>query len=67
MSRRITRRADVTIPERRLSESVVPLCRSGVGQSDENSATPPEFGATEERFIDFLVEEALKAWRTKTS
>jgi hypothetical protein len=30
-------------------------------------ATPVSFDGTDERFIDFLVEEALKAWRTKTS
>jgi hypothetical protein len=31
------------------------------------AATPVSFDGTDERFIDFLVEEALKAWRTKTS
>jgi hypothetical protein len=30
------------------------------------SATQPEFDASDERLIDFLVEEALTAWRTKT-
>ncbi len=31
------------------------------------TTTPLGFDAIEERFIDFLVEEALRAWRTKIS
>ncbi len=30
-------------------------------------ATPAPFDATDERFIDFLVDEALKTWRARIS
>lgn len=30
-------------------------------------ATPAPFDATDERFIDLLVDEALKTWRTRIS
>ena len=44
--------------------AVVPLARA-IPQAPPTTA--PAFDAIDERFIEFLVEKALKAWRTKTS
>jgi hypothetical protein len=38
-----------------------------IGPETLAPATPPAFDAIDEKFIDFLVEEALKTWRARIS
>lgn len=40
---------------------------TGFRPQDCDPATPAPFDATDERFIDFLVDEALKTWRARIS
>jgi hypothetical protein len=43
------------------------VCAPLHGEPSAPAETPLPFDGTDERFIEFLVQEALKAWRKKIS